>query len=158
MSIAVSVVVKPSRLLFALVAAIAAGAALIGVAIGLGAVGSMPFWLRAVTQCLCLLLAFAGLMHAALHRKTYQLDISGVGQIRLRQDTPRHNATQEHAKLVTLQADSTLWPQFLFLRLRTENAAIDTVVVLPDSLPPESFRALAVACRWIAAHNLNHVN
>jgi len=45
-----------------------------------------------------------------------------------------------------------MWPNFLLLRLRDGEGRVYNVAVLPDSLPGEAFRALSVACRWIAAH------
>ncbi len=54
---------------------------------------------------------------------------------------------------VHLLPDSTLWPHLLVLRLRSEDGGIRTVPILPDSTSRESFRALAAACRWLAARS-----
>lgn len=53
---------------------------------------------------------------------------------------------------VDLMSTSTIWPWLLLLRLKSNNGEVTTVVILPDSLPPDSFRKLAVGCRWMAAH------
>jgi hypothetical protein len=162
MSIAVSVVVKPSRLLFALVAGICLGAAAIGALVGLGAVGELPSWLRAICAVFCIFLALTEFIRAARRRKTFHVDISGTGQIRLRFGSVtaavhRNIALQEsvgEGLLVKLLADSTIWPHFLLLRLCAEDESVHIVPILSDCLPKESFRAVSVACRWIAAHNL----
>lgn len=46
---------------------------------------------------------------------------------------------------VTLLEGSTVWPQLLLLRLRDDDGVLWRLPVLRDSLPPEQFRALAVA-------------
>ena len=55
--------------------------------------------------------------------------------------------------LAQLLAGSTVWPNLLLLRLRLENGRVRTIPVLPDSVSRETFRALQVACRWVASHN-----
>ena len=161
MSIAVSVVVKPSQSLFIIVAGICLGAALVGLLIGLGAVGELQTWLRTLCAGFCISLALAGLIRTARRRKTYRVDISGTGQIRLRAAGIAQLPAMQPASgpadeglLVSLLADSTIWPRFLLLRLRAEDGSVHIVPILHDCLPEESFRAIAVACRWIAAHNL----
>ncbi|MFI4938735.1 MAG: protein YgfX [Burkholderiales bacterium] len=158
MSIAVSVVVKPSRLLFILVAGICLGAALVGVSVGLGVVGELPVWERTLYAGFCIFLALAGLVRTARRRKTFHVDISGTGQIRLRAEGQslsfaRMQEPNDDGLLVKLLADSTIWPRFLLLRLRAEDGRIHIVPILHDCLPEEPFRAISVACRWIAAHN-----
>lgn len=162
MSIAVSVVVEPSRSLFALELAICLGVALVGILIGCGVIGETSRWLQAMTAMVCLLLALAGFARIAGHKKSYHLDISGAGQIRLHvldfvaaeASRKRMGETDSTGNLVDLIGGSTFWPGFAMLRLRAEDGQVHVVPILPDCLPAESFRALLVACRWIAARNL----
>jgi len=123
--------------------------------------GQTPVWLRIVSAVPCTLLAVVGLVTTLIHQKYYHLDISGAGQIRLRKMDPSREAITGNAasqggegSLATLMSGTTLWPHFLMLRLRLDSGKIHNVPVMTDSLPKESFRALSVACRWIAAHSL----
>lgn len=166
MSIAASVVIKPSRWLFALTAALCLGAAAVGWAVALGAVGELALWLRLVCASLCTALAGAGFAGMMRRRKIYRLDISGSGQIRLRPARPDLRQMPEVISkepdadgiLVTLLADSTLWPRFLMLRLQDESGRVHVLSILPDSVSAESFRAVSVACRWIAVHRFSNLN
>lgn len=157
MSIAVSAVVHPSRILLALTGATASGAAFIGFAIGLGLVGDLPGPTRLAVAALVLFLAFFGFYHGTRNRKTIQLDISGTGQIRLLKlvGEPPCTATnrphlREIGEVVRLMSDSTIWPYMLLLRLRYDEGGIAIVPIFPDSVSRDGFRALSVACRWIA--------
>jgi hypothetical protein len=88
-------------------------------------------------------------LHAALRPATaHQIDISGVGQLRL---TVQLNGRfdVDGAVAVRLLAGSTLWPRLMLLRLGpvgdAPGPACRIVAVLPGSVTPEAFRALAVA-------------
>jgi len=52
-----------------------------------------------------------------------------------------------------LMPDSVLWSDMLLLRLENEAHKLITLVILRDSMTTHAFRALSVACRWIAAQN-----
>ena len=76
-----------------------------------------------------------------------RIDISPVGQIRL---TVQQSSGQPAvaAPPLSLLAGSTLWPGLLVLRLGRAGApAVQTVLVLPDSMARASWRPLALACR-----------
>ncbi len=136
----------------------------IAVAIGLGKVGELSFRFRWI---LFAVLASSGMLaffYVFLSRKTFHIDISGIGQIRLKEDIgiddlSRQQEEQEKvgsARMVQLMEDSTIWPGLLLLRLRADDRRICTLVILPDCMDSQTFRALMVACRWIAAHNVHH--
>ena len=79
------------------------------------------------------------------------IDISPVGQIRL---TVQQSSGQPAGAVVadapplSLLAGSTLWPGLLVLRLgRAGQPAVQSVLVLPDSVARASWRPLALACR-----------
>jgi len=113
-------------------------------------------------------LAVSGFFLVLGARKTFHIDISGVGQIRLRQDTDlaasaahTENAMtdgQSSEEVVQLLADSTLWPHFMLLRLQLARGGIVSIPVLPDSMDATSFRRLSLACRWIAAQTFGESN
>jgi toxin CptA len=159
MTIAVSVVVKPSRLQTATYAALCAAIAGIGFVVVCGAVGELPLLVRLACLFTLLALAIGCYVHVVGKQVPCQLDISGTGQIRLTLQTKQvdrtdisNNGTQQRSLLVTLLPDSTIWPRFMVLRLRDDRGRVHALSVWPDSVPQTSFRALAVACRWIAAH------
>ena len=163
MSIAASVVVSPSKRLLTLVAALCLGVVAIGAALAVGALVEMGLWARLLCASACLLLAGGGFAATLRGRNTCRLDISGGGQIRLsvgahmspRADDVTASDPNEGGMLVTLLADSTLWPYFMLLRLQDQNGRLHALPILPDSVSAESFRALSVACRWIAAHRFS---
>jgi hypothetical protein len=157
MSIAVSAVVRPSRILFAMTCAMAVGAALVGFAIGFGLIGDQSLPVRLAIASSVLFLAFFGFYHGTRDRKTIQLDISGTGQIRLLKLTGEPPCTdsnwphvREMGEVVRLMSDSTIWPHMLLLRLQSDDGEITIVPIFPDSVSRDGFRALSVACRWIA--------
>ncbi|KQV79911.1 hypothetical protein ASD15_18055 [Massilia sp. Root351] len=141
MSIAVTVVVRPSVRLRLLQAGFAACA--LAVAVLLPA----PF-----LSISCGLASLAALCCALRSAKTHRLDISGVGQIRLAVYLLSADSTTP-AK-VEMQPGSTCWPWLLLLRLRHGDGAVTLLVVLPDSVAPGQFRPLALACRACAAKKL----
>lgn len=166
MTIAVSAVVKPSKLLQS--GLIATGLLMLGIAalIGIGRIGELSIQQRGL---LCAVLVFPGILaffYVFLSRKTFHIDISGIGQIRLKEDTgidemkrqQKEQGKGDSINVVRLMEDSTIWPNLLLLRLRTEDHRVRTLVILPDCMDGHAFRALKVACRWIAAHNVHHAD
>ncbi len=160
MSIAVSAVVKTSRSLLLLVDGGCIGVAVIGVVIGAGMVGDLSFFLQSAVATVCISFAFCAVIYLNLCRKTHRIDISGNGQIRLTETTAwvawayRQCSVKKPLEgvQVKLLPDSTLWPFLLLLNLKTSTGRVIRLVILMDSIDRESFRALSVACRWIATH------
>ncbi|MGV3655329.1 MAG: protein YgfX [Noviherbaspirillum sp.] len=157
-SIAVSAVIHPSRrlrLAVAFLCAIVAGGGLPGLA-------ANPVPERFVLAGIGLLCAFFGIFQFIRTRKTFHIDISGIGQIRLQDDykgavseVPGNpGSAGENGALVRLCGDSTLWPGLLLLRLQAESGPPWVLPILRDSVSATEYRGLAVACRWIAAHNI----
>lgn len=161
-----SVLIAPSRRLRFLLAGF--GATLFAAACAVGLDASARFTAGPAVVA-ALLFACVCVVHAALARATVQrIDISGPGQLRLtvQQGVRRDESTTLPARLLP---GSTLWPRLMLLGLETaddESAgsadactggrlawrlpgrrgpARRSVVILPDSLPPEAFRALVVA-------------
>lgn len=174
MSIAVSTVVMPSRRLALLMAGFCVGIAAVAWQLAFGALIDLPWVLRiALTAMLSILPACAA--YAVISPgKSLRIDISDHGEIRVAEDktcratglqngrgqmgeagrnaleNPGQDAPGTMARLLP---DSTLWAQLLLLRLHTEGQGTRNVLVLRDSVSAEHFRALSVACHWIAAHN-----
>jgi len=159
MSIAVSADIKPSRLLLILMAAAAFIVAFIGIALDFLLVGQLSFIFRIALAATCIFVAILAFWLMLHNRKAVWLHISGTGQIRLVEHhvaaRAKLSAQVMRGGLAQLLAGSTVWPNLLLLRLRLENGRVRTIVVLPDSVSKETFRALQVACRWVASHNGN---
>lgn len=146
MSIAVSAVVRPSRLWRAALVSFAVA----NLAAGLVVACSVPasFMLPGLLAGGCLLAGCAGTGALAGSGKTRRIDISGLGEVRL---TVQRNggAAASRSMLVRVMPGSTVWPHLMLLLLRhqQDGGAVTVLAVLPDSVTPEQFRALAVALR-----------
>ncbi len=162
MSIAVSVVVKPSRWLLTMVGCMCAVVIFVGILVISEKIGELSSAIRLLDGAICIAVALLGFVGVISKRKTFHIDISGVGQIRLIEDIGLDNSIlyrhqvygPEAGKIVRLMGNSTCWPFFLLLRFQDDNQRIVILPILPDCLTENSFRALSVACRWIAAHNI----
>lgn len=81
--------------------------------------------------------------------KSLHIDISENGQIKVEEDkaidtAARQNClaiAKEESDVVKLMPDSTLWSFLLVLRLRAVDKSVRSVVVLPDCMGAEKFRA-----------------
>ena len=159
MSIAVSAVVKPSKAMFALACGACLGNVLVGVVLATGQIGNWLLLPRLLLASGCVFLALLGFYHIAKRRRTLHIDISGVGQIRLREQLAgRHGQEYDDrdaatSEVVRLLPGSTLWPYLLLLRLQTDDGQIIAVPILPDCIASGNFRALAAACSWISTRN-----
>jgi toxin CptA len=147
MSIAVSAVVQPSRLLRRALFAYAMASAGATVALLFGGAGRFHFpWLLAAA---CLLAALCAWRAAARSATTRRIDISGLGEIRLTVQQSMGAAAPR--ELVQLLPGSTVWPHGLLLLLRdADNGALTVLPILPDSVSHEQFRKIAVSVRAIA--------
>ncbi len=149
MSIAVSATIVRSRLLAAMCIAMA------------GVLSGAALLLARATPMLSLVCAIAavGLALFPLSTpKTIRIDVTGIGQILLT-DTPlsavadRTATAISTAQVVQLLEGSTLWSSLMVLQVQPASGHIRRLVLLPDSMDREAFRALSVACRWIASRS-----
>jgi hypothetical protein len=160
MTIAVSVVVNPSRSVLLSICAMAAAAALAAVLILVGA-DELNLATRLQIFSIVSISSVAAVFSACQTRKTFHIDISGIGQIRLTQYSGV-SVFQKNAGLaldgqsglvVHLSPDSVLWPQFLLLRLKPTAGMGLSIPVLPDCIGGTGFAELSVALRTIAKRN-----
>lgn len=154
MSIALSTIVKPSRLLLALMAMQCALAGLVGILIAGGVVGTLLLPVRVVLATLCLAAAICGMLRYYRERCAIQVEISADGQIRLADVAAKNENQILRPMLVPAQLleSTTIWSNLLLLRLRLASGSVRTIAILPDCVSNDTFRVLSVACRWIAAH------
>jgi toxin CptA len=148
MSIAVSAVIVPSRVLRWAMLCYGVAAVGAGVGLALGAVNLTAS--QAAVAGLCVLAGAAVLCSPAPGRNVRRIDISGLGQLRL---TVQQGVGQAgaHVGVMQLLPRSTAWPGLLLLRLRGGEGQFCTLVLLPDSVEKGQFRRLAVAIRDIAS-------
>lgn len=156
MTIAVSVFVRPSRILLALVAGMSVGLSVCGALVFFALNDVLSLGSRTSLAAVCIGAGCTGFFLMASRRKAFRIDISGTGQIRLN-DTIRGAVTRDGGgtggEVVQLLSNSTLWATLLILRLQSDAGRVTVVPVFPDSLDRHDFRAVCVACRWIAAQN-----
>lgn len=160
MSIAVSAIVRPSRLLLMAVGVMIALSVSVGIAIGLGGLGELSVAARFSLCIFSFFLAFVGFYHGIRQQKTIHIDISDTGRMRIVDAASFESCAKKKrphvmggTRVVQLMKSSTIWPHLLLLLLQTEDGDIVALPILPDSVSCEAFRALSVACRWIAQRN-----
>lgn len=157
MTIAVSAVLKPSRLLFWLVSTMCGSVIFIAVMIVSGSIGNLSLAAKVGLAMLCVAVALYVFLRTSRNRKMHVLHISGSGQIRVAvlqaQELSNDSVEDGQGELVRLLSVSTLWPSLLLLHLQGERQQITVVTVLPDSVSREDFKALLVACRWIVSRH-----
>lgn len=146
MSIAVSAVVKPSRLLRGVLATYAVA----NLAVGLAVLSAAPGAFRAprlVAAC-CLTAAAGALAGLCSAGKKRRIDISGVGEmhVTVQQKLAETGLRNMPCKLLP---GSAVWPCLLMLRVLGDDGKAAVVAVFADSVSAEEFRALAVAIRAI---------
>jgi len=120
-----------------------------GAAIVLAFVQPERFHCSLLIAFFCMFCALAAGHAAVPTQTTRRIDISGLGEIRL---LVQHSMGSAQPKLaMQLLPGSTVWPSLLLLLLRDgERGAVTVVTILPDSVPAEQFRKIAVALRAIA--------
>lgn len=148
-SIALAVLIRPSRRLRLLLLLAALAHAATAASILFSAENFAFPWLLASASG-----SAAGMCTAAAWRRwnVRRIDISKAGALRL---TVQHKLP-EHGRAVLLLPGSLLGEQLLVLRLGGVDdgpTPVRTVLVLRDSTDPASFRALSVALRAIAGRS-----
>ncbi|NVD97245.1 protein YgfX [Massilia sp. BJB1822] len=133
MSIATTAIVRPSSVLRWLQAAMCVAALAAGLLLE-----------RPMLLCL----ACAGLGWQAREVKVWRIDISAVGQLRL---TVYQELGAAVGPLLRLLPGTLLWSGLMLLRLEDGVGRRRYLVLLPDSVAPAEWRALALALRAVAA-------
>lgn len=158
MSIAISAVIRPSRLILFSMLVMGLGTFSFGILVGTGWIGNFSIHGRLVIAFVCIGSALFSIFHHFRTRKTLRIDISGIGQIRLLEYTEVarsfamwQRVTEKSEEEYQMMEGSTLWPNLLFLRLKSSDGRVEKISILPDSVMPDEFRALSIAFCWIAA-------
>ena len=146
MSIALSAVVRPSRLLRCALLLYGAAHAVAALALLYMTDARTA---SALVALACALAAGLAWRCACRNGTAQRIDVSGIGAVRV---TVQQMAARDAQESVPVQilTGSTLWPCLLLLHLKGPDGQRRTLLIAPDSLSAEEFRALAVACRSIA--------
>lgn len=152
MSIAVSAVIVPSRLVRRVL--LCYGLANLGAGAALGAKFAPPFALPWCCAAACLLAGAAVLRCLVRLPNVRRIDISGVGQIRLTVQQGIGTGGAPPPVPMRLLPGSTVWPGLILLRLCGEDGARCALALLPDSVAAGQFRRVSVALRDIASRKI----
>ncbi len=154
MSIAVSASIQPSRLLKCLVTGMALGCIAIGLVVGLDHANNLSLSLRFFLMSACAVAGSLAILNFARRKDPVLLDGSANGLITLLVVNPGISAPNISSPVLRrsfeLLNSSTLWSFMIILNLRAECGAKRTLLIFPDTVSPDVFRRLSVACRWIA--------
>jgi len=161
MSIATSVVVRPSRLLSMMLIAMSIFLLMSALLLLRSPFDQTVLVFRQLLALVCVGSSFYSFLCSVRSRKIFFIDISGTGVIRLRQtdqvalpESPELlSDPQDSGEVVQLLGNSTLWSMLLLLRFQLANGSVKSVIICPDSLDEVAFRTLSTACRWIAGQN-----
>ncbi len=107
---------------------------------------------------ICAIAAIGLALFPLASAKFQRLDVTGIGQILLTHTDieaagGRTADGPPAAEVVQLLRDSTFWSSLMVLRLQTVSGRTLSLVLLPDSMDRTAFRALSVACRWVASRS-----
>ncbi len=155
MSIAASAQLRPSRRLLCLSLLMAAALLAASTLLILRGHADRLAMLMAV---ICAIAGIALILFPISTTKAYRIDVTGIGEILLTH-TPdeavadRTNESVVTAEVVQLLGDSTLWSSLMVLRLQSASGKTYRLLLMPDSMDREAYRALSIACRWIASRS-----
>lgn len=148
MSIAVSAIILPSRILACMLAFM--------FAIANAAIGYSGYCaeISKIYLLIIVLVSSSLSLHVILRyyrrQQAVQLDISDSGDIIFR--VLGVKSSHFDSLNVKLSEKSTLWPQLMLLSLCTVDGQTFMVPILPDSVDTVTFRKLSVALNWLAMH------
>lgn len=156
MSIAVSAQVCPSRFFSVCVLGMAALAGITGLLAILGLAGTFSSWGSFVVFVVSLIAAVSFIFLYFHAKKTFLIDISGSGQIRIREDIRNVSMRAFFGRQIApdteefvLARGTTIWPMLLLLRLRSASVRERYFLIFCDSVTEAEFRALYIACSWL---------
>lgn len=162
MSIAISAEIKPSRIFSFFYLGFTTMLFLTGILTGLGKLGHFVDIVRQLLSLLMILTSFFLVFSYFRSRKTLRIDISGNGQIRMKEyrrsvskPSSEDPASSALSDIWQLSENSTIWPTCLILQLKAEGGKTARVLICPDSVKKEQFKSLYTSIRWIEAHRKN---
>ncbi len=132
---------------------------LISLGVFFGQAGALSLFARFFVLIIGITSAFLAFIEFRKYRSLWVLDISGTADIRasVTSRATRRAAVETSRQLNEihhLAAGTLLTPILLLLRLADSHDDVNTVLIFPDSVSPDAFRRLSLACRWHAAQRL----
>lgn len=152
MTIAVSASIKPSRSLFGILLVMCICIGVVAALIGADLAGCYSPGARTMIVGGGIVCPFFAIYHEWRKRRTLKIDISGIGQIRIKQNDLGRQKQAAQWQQVRLSKATTIWHGAMFLVLGANDGSRTTLCILPDCVSCEEFRSLSVACRWIVAN------
>jgi len=156
MSIAISVILHPSKTMRFCVISFSLFLLFIGIYIG--KLTTLPVLNQFALIAICCFAAWRSFLYSQkIAQASWRIHIDGQGKLRCQPTEEVGDVLNKNP--LTIMAGTTLWTNALFLRLhnREKNIRLN-LVVLPDALSKNEFRRLSVACRWIIAHTESDAN
>ncbi|MBX9868731.1 MAG: hypothetical protein K2X63_02950 [Burkholderiaceae bacterium] len=161
MSIALSVILRPSRLLYVLLSLILL-LANVGWILGLSQIIQTPI-LLGLASVAGFTLSCIGFFRSIRQQKISQLDIDDEGRMIVRRLRLARSGSAFNRNISSgasefdvvwsasaeLGEDTVVWPNLFVLHLRLATTQIERIVILKDSVDHASFRRLGVALRWL---------
>ncbi len=163
MSIAITVVLRSSKLLHASTLFFSLFLALIG--IYLGSLKIFSLLVQFVFVVFCFYAAWRSFLYGHnLTKAKWHISIDGQGHFRCQSSIFKLNASAVNfpddvspdGVLFNLVAGTTLWANALFLCLRNQGGETINLIIFPDALDKGEFRRLSIACKWIVAHTKSY--
>lgn len=157
MSIAIQKLLQPPLPIIAAVRIICSGFLFLAVAVGFEFGVEMVPQQKIFTIAVCLIASFCGIYYSCRLVKSFYISISSHGSIAL---TIGVSASGDEAinagsgpQAAELMAGTTVWPSLIILRLQLADGRIVCIPVIKGFTDEQSFRILAVACKWILRQN-----
>jgi hypothetical protein len=150
MSLAVSAHIGPSGRFSACVGAMAAVTFITGILALSERIGAFSMAGRIIVGGTSFAAAAAFVCLYRCFRKSFLIDISGSGQIRISE--AKSSSSIPDSETFSLAEGSTLWPMLLLLQLVSDSGRKKRVMIFPDAVKEEDFKALYITCRWLAVH------
>ena len=159
MSIAVSAKIAPSRFFMVCTFGMAAMMVLTGFLIVSGQTGTFDLFSRMIVTVICFVSAGFFIFLHFRSKKSFWIDISGSGQIRIREDVRnvsvqnfRQEQTVPDAEVFYMVNGSTIWPILLLLHVEFDSKQRKFITIFSDSVNEEALKALYIACQWLVVH------
>lgn len=159
MTIAVSAQIKPSRFFSSCIFGMAIMLLLTGLLVISEQAGTFSLAGRMIVTAVSLVSALFLVFLHFRSKKTVQIDISGSGQIHIREDIHNVSAQVSRQKQIASDADvfylvngSVIWPSLLLLHVESDSKEKKYLMIFSDAVKEEEFKALYIACQWLIVY------
>lgn len=159
MSIAISAQINPSRFFSACVLGMAFILGLTALLVISELTGEFDLYGRVIVTISSLIAAAFFIFLDFRSKKSFWIDISGSGQIHIREyignvsiQTLNKKKAVQDAEAFFMANGSTIWPGLLLLNLSSDSKKKKFLWIFFDSVREDEFKALYIACQWLTMH------